>query len=101
MKRTTKYFQLLAGIFSIIVFITVMNGLEKNSASLQKIKQEIEQQGIEADALFYTESPKAMEAAFILQQKTKGNQNHHKGEILNNEETSGPESRKSKSTPSK
>jgi hypothetical protein len=64
-----NWIKLLAGILLIIGFIGAVKGLRMNSVPLQKIAKEIDRQGLESDALFYSESPKAVEVAYLLQQQ--------------------------------
>lgn len=64
-----NWMKLLAGILLIIGFINAVKSLRMNAVPLQKIAKEIDRQGLESDALFYSESPKAVEAAYLLQQR--------------------------------
>ena len=70
-SQAKKWGQLLLGFVLLGFCIPFAKELRNASTPLQQIHQEIEAQGLEADALFYSESPKAVESGFILQQKTR------------------------------
>ncbi|MEO0338003.1 MAG: hypothetical protein AAF242_02200, partial [Bacteroidota bacterium] len=57
-----KVGQLIVGFIAIGFFIVGVNQLRRVAAPLDKIATEIDRQGLESDALFYSESPKAVEA---------------------------------------
>ncbi len=64
-----KVTQLLLGIAAIFVFIFLVGRIRAATPPLQKIANEIDRQGLESDALFYSESPKAVEAGYMMQKK--------------------------------
>jgi hypothetical protein len=64
-----KWLQLCGACLAVFLFILSVKKLKSYSPSMQKISHEIEVQGLEADALFYSESPKAVDAAFRLQRQ--------------------------------
>ena len=70
---TKKVGQLLFGILAIGFFIVGVNQLRQVAAPLDKIANEIDRQGLESDALFYSESPKAVEAGYMMQQRMRKN----------------------------
>lgn len=66
MHKTQKILRLLIGVFCIGFFIFgIAPLLLKNQASME-MKQFIEEENIDANALFYTESPKAGEVEFYF-----------------------------------
>lgn len=64
-----NWIKLLSGFMVIGLFIFFVKILRTESPPLQKIAKEIDRQGLESDALFYSESPKAVEAAYQLQRR--------------------------------
>jgi hypothetical protein len=64
-----KWLQLMGACLAIFLFTLSVKALKSFSPSMQKISREVESQGLEADALFYSESPKAVDAAFRLQRQ--------------------------------
>lgn len=64
-----KWLQLLGACLAVFLFILSVKVLKSYSPTMQKISNEVEAQGLEADALFYSESPKAVDAAFRLQRQ--------------------------------
>lgn len=64
-----KWIKLFSGFLLIASFIFFVKNLRMNAVPLQKIAKEIDRQGLESDALFYSESPKAVEAAYQLQRR--------------------------------
>lgn len=64
-----NWLKLLGGLLLIVVFMMGIKVLRTKAAPLQKIAKEIDRQGLESDALFYSESPKAVEAAYQLQRR--------------------------------
>lgn len=66
MKKWLRLGMYCAGIF---LFILSVKKLKSVVPPLQEISDEIEEQNLESDALFYSESPKAVEAAFRLQRQ--------------------------------
>lgn len=69
---TKKWLQLLGACLSIAVFVLAVKELKAVLPSLQQLSREIETQNLESDALFYSESPKAVDAAFRLQRQVAG-----------------------------
>lgn len=64
-----KWLQLCVACLTLFLFTLAVKKLQTILPPLQKIATEIEAKGLESDALFYSESPKAVEAAFRLQQQ--------------------------------
>lgn len=64
-----KWLQLCGAFLLVFLFILSVKELKSVLPSMQKISDEIEAQGLESDALFYSESPKAVDAAFRLQRQ--------------------------------
>lgn len=64
-----KWLQLGLYCLGIFLFILSVKKLKEVAPPLQKLSQEIEEQNLESDALFYSESPKAVDAAFRLQRQ--------------------------------
>lgn len=66
-----NWIKLISGLLAIMVFIIFVRLLRTEAVPLQKIAKEIDRQGLESDALFYSESPKAVEAAYQLQRRVQ------------------------------
>lgn len=64
-----NWIKLIGGLVVIAGFIFLIKNLRQEVEPLQKIAKEIDRQGLESDALFYSESPTAVEAAYQLQQR--------------------------------
>lgn len=64
-----KWLQLGLYCLGIFLFILSVKKLKEVAPPLQKLSKEIEEQNLESDALFYSESPKAVDAAFRLQRQ--------------------------------
>ncbi len=64
MKKNT--IALIGGLLSIIIFIFGIAPLILSSGNPKEMKHFIEENEIEANALFYTESPKVGEVEFFL-----------------------------------
>ncbi|HKK76859.1 MAG TPA: hypothetical protein VJ953_17415 [Saprospiraceae bacterium] len=64
-----KWLQLFGACLVVFLFILSVKKLKTVLPPMQKISEEIEAQGLESDALFYSESPKAVDAAFRLQRQ--------------------------------
>ena len=64
-------YQFLVGLFLIYCFVwQVVPFLTQGETAVQ-VRQQIEEQNIEAGALFYTESEQAIEAHFFFQKNKK------------------------------
>lgn len=64
-------YKLLFGLFVIYCFIWHLTPMLTSGQAATKVRQHIEEQNIEAGALFYTESEKAIESYFFFQKNQK------------------------------
>ena len=62
----TKWFKFISGILIILFFVFFIAPAIKNSSMLQHHYCDIEKQGIDAGALFYTESEEALSAIYRI-----------------------------------